>query len=269
MCFLRPLANFAVVETFVAVERLGRIMKYDFSFRADNNTRVDVLDFPSTRLMALVIVVTKLLSPFDNVERHPASMGELGTTSIDWHIWNKLFPYPQPQRQAESEQLHAQSLTADDALNCEPETLDNYMDWFEKALTNDQLDEKQRDAPFRRALLQMLPLQTNPPTQAESLDQTEIVLYRIRRVQETLKVHEVIAGNDREDILRPGTRYIRYKTESELPDMARKFFESAADTIALSLRAMVRAVYILERRLEAKMNSRGADSDEGEIMTDD
>lgn len=54
----------------------------------------------------------------------------------------------------------------------------------------------------------------------------------------------------RDNIPRPGFSYRIYKTESDLPKTARKFYETAADLAGLSLKTLVAAVNRIEAKLE-------------------
>ncbi|KAI7968358.1 hypothetical protein EIK77_010528 [Talaromyces pinophilus] len=59
------------------------------------------------------------------------------------------------------------------------------------------------------------------------------------------------SNEEKEKIPRPGSSYRIYKTESDLPKTARKFYETAADLAGLSLRTLVAAVNRIETKLEA------------------
>lgn len=59
------------------------------------------------------------------------------------------------------------------------------------------------------------------------------------------------SDEEKEEVPRPGYSYRIYKTESDLPKTARKFYETAADLAGLSLRTLVAAVNRIEIKLEA------------------
>lgn len=60
---------------------------------------------------------------------------------------------------------------------------------------------------------------------------------------------EEIEGRE-DDILRPGELYQRYRSESDLPETARAFYEAASKIVGLSLHRLVRTVFETERRLD-------------------
>jgi RNA polymerase I-specific transcription initiation factor RRN7 len=58
------------------------------------------------------------------------------------------------------------------------------------------------------------------------------------------------SDEEKEKVPRPGYSYRIYKTESDLPKTARKFYETAAELAGLSLRTLVAAVNRVETKLE-------------------
>ena len=56
--------------------------------------------------------------------------------------------------------------------------------------------------------------------------------------------------DEKEGIHRPGKSYRIYKTESDLPKTARKFYETAANLAGLSLATLIAAVNRIEVKLE-------------------
>lgn len=51
-----------------------------------------------------------------------------------------------------------------------------------------------------------------------------------------------IVGDPDADVPRPGSSYARYRQESDLPDTARVFYETAAKVMGMSLHTLVRCV---------------------------
>jgi RNA polymerase I-specific transcription initiation factor RRN7 len=95
----------------------------------------------------------------------------------------------------------------------------------------------------------------------------EAIDKKVREMTASIRLAEIIAddgahsakekdvdGNsddEKDKIPRPGYSYRIYKTESDLPKTARKFYETAADLAGLSLRTMVAAVNRIETKLES------------------
>lgn len=248
----------------MAVERLARLLGYAFDFVQASPNSISVLDFPVTKLMAVLIVVTKLLSPFDSIDRQPATADELGCASVDWTVWNKRFPRTLGPGQLDDamDDLQPERMTTDDAMNTDPAALDNYMDWFEKTFADDYIDENARDAPFRRAIFEMFPLQGRTPdvpveTNTTMSVEASTVLERVRAVQSNLKINSPVLGDEeqKEPVIRPGTMYRYYRTKADVPKIAECFFETAARLVAVSVGGLLTAVYKLEMLLKSEVKT--------------
>lgn len=70
----------------------------------------------------------------------------------------------------------------------------------------------------------------------------------LRTVTQQLKPRKVIT-EDNSDVPRPGSSYVRYKMESDLPENARPFYETAAKVVGVSLSTLVRAVSHAEYKI--------------------
>ena len=76
------------IEVFAATQRLARAIDVDFAFIPSANLSTTlVLRYPEARLMATLVVVTKLLFPMDGIERHPVASSDLSALTMDWHAW--------------------------------------------------------------------------------------------------------------------------------------------------------------------------------------
>lgn len=218
--------------------------------------------------MTLLVVATKLFSPFDTVDRHPAAADEPALASIDWTAWNRLYPQPRRWQEYEppNEQTRFMDLTTDNVMEASTNVLDNYMDWFQRSFAEEEVDDRDRDAPFRRAMLQMFPVDNTPLSRDGSAEASAPVHDQLHAVQASLKVHRVVEEEEDGATIRPGMRYKHYRNEADLPDMARRFFEVVADIVALPLSDMVKAVFRMERKLEKQVERRRSQSDENTIL---
>jgi RNA polymerase I-specific transcription initiation factor RRN7 len=94
-------------------------------------------------------------------------------------------------------------------------------------------------------------------------DEEEEIDRRLRSVMKEIRPSKIIRrrtstvsglGNDKsgqdEDIPRPGSSYRFYRSESELPDAARAFYDAAAQLSGISVHTLVRAVFQAELRLQ-------------------
>lgn len=70
----------------------------------------------------------------------------------------------------------------------------------------------------------------------------------LQTVTSQLKPRKAIS-DPKADVARPGSSYPRYRTESDLPEMARSFYETAAKVAGVSLSTLVRAVSQTETKI--------------------
>lgn len=124
-----------LVEVFPAVNRLSKLLGYTYDFPRSQNGRVKSNDFPEVRLVALLVVVTKLFYPFDDIKRYPVSLKDPQAQLIDWNEWVSL------QRKFDDREKEGGKLGRGNEFNVKetdvfqmtPEQLDEYMDWYEKS----------------------------------------------------------------------------------------------------------------------------------------
>jgi RNA polymerase I-specific transcription initiation factor RRN7 len=70
-----------------------------------------------------------------------------------------------------------------------------------------------------------------------------------RKISTSAELESDQPGQD-DAIPRPGSSYRFYRSESELPDAARAFYDAAARLSGISLHTLVRAVFQTELRLQ-------------------
>lgn len=122
------------MEVFPAVTRLGKLLGHTYDFPRSQNKRVMANLFPEVRLVALLVVVTKLFYPFDGIKRYPVSLKDPPSQIIDWEEW------VMSQRNFDDRGKQGGKLGRGNEFNVKegdvfqmtPEQLDEYMDWYEK-----------------------------------------------------------------------------------------------------------------------------------------
>jgi RNA polymerase I-specific transcription initiation factor RRN7 len=110
-------------------------------------------------------------------------------------------------------------------------------------------------------------------------DEDEAITKKLRSVLNKLKPRRVIPeGNSTQfenQIPRPGTGYKSYRSEDDLPDTARTFYDAVARLAGLSLSTLVRVVALTEnkiRKLEGKSSGGqvgGSDSEGEQVAGED
>lgn len=123
------------VEIYPAVNRLQKLTGFTFQYPAIVKDKATHLLMPEVQLMSLVVVATKLLFPFDDVDRYPESAKEPTAQRVDWKVWTEA------QKQFEARATEGGRIgkgneilvNEKDVFNMTASQLDEYMDWYEKS----------------------------------------------------------------------------------------------------------------------------------------
>ena len=250
------------IEIYAATQRLVHSLELDFSFTPRSKTRRNeaILQYPEARLMAVVVVATKLLFPFDDIKRYPASTSDLSALSLKWSAWVDLHSRKHQDSKPAGTLSYEQSMSFSqmDAAQAAGERLDEYMDWFEHNIASEDVREHGqagKDADFRRALFQLFPVNREGVDVDRQSSKASVrddgVTRTIREVQSTLKPNRTVeAGSHDRTVNRVGSFYRRYRTAEELEGPARVLYERSAGLAGTSIEDLVRAVFLIESKLQ-------------------
>ncbi|RJE17793.1 transcription initiation factor RRN7 [Aspergillus sclerotialis] len=241
------------VEIYPAVKNLKQLVDFDFNFPTKMRKR-QLNRSPETQLVTLVVIATKLFFPFDDIRRHPESASEPATQVIDWTVWE------QAQRHFENREAAAGHLekgkeiltSENDVFGMTTTQMDEYMDWYENSwLISSRVPNPVADLfPTGRTGIEEQP----GPSSAEEHEEESI----------TNMLHDVTSQmiprrpnpNSDSDIPRPGSEYKRYRCESDLPEMARPFYETVAKVAGITLHSLIRAVFTTEVKISRWQENR-------------
>jgi RNA polymerase I-specific transcription initiation factor RRN7 len=190
------------------------------------------LDHPDILLVCCVVFATKLLYPFDGIQRPPVSYRDPSSLQIDWNQWRELM------RDPESEGLERRvmrQLKPDDAWTLNDKKIDDYLDWYEETQvkTGDEPQELTELFPLTDGRVQ----KPKPELTEEEIDD------RLKTAQSYNKSVPPAKGGW---VRRTGDDHAVYRTPEDLPDVAKAFYSKAADLSGLSVGILVKAVYALE-----------------------
>ncbi|EXJ70960.1 uncharacterized protein A1O5_05953 [Cladophialophora psammophila CBS 110553] len=285
------------LEVYSAALRLNIITKYGFCYddptKSSQTTRRQPTTYPESQLIALVVVATKFLFPFDSEteKRYPQDPNDPTTLHVDWPAWLEAKANFDKQTAAGDDhnalkpgsEIH---VTDNDVLDMTDQQLDQYMDWYQRtwikgkhASPSDQAKEQG----IEKDILDMFPLHDVPErvkTLAENRkadkEEDSRIRARIVKVQSSLKSRRAISLEEESerglDILRPGSRYRRYPKVEDLdraPDgggVVKAFHEEAAETACLSVKALLLAVNRTEEKIEQWLVDRKREEVFGEGM---
>lgn len=247
------------LEVYAATRRLERIAKANIAFPTGEQGRSNIaLRYPEVQLVSLIVVATKLLFPFDDIERNPTAATELSALSVQWKDWVA------ERKNTDDEPGHltygkAFSVTDSDIISMTESSLDQYLEWYAQTLATEGTGEDSRasqDADFKRAMFDMFPVHeersetSNPISNREQ--ERSARRARLKSAQASVKARRIVleqpTGNA--DVSRPGMFYRRYRKPEELSGPVKVFYKAAACLAGISMDSIVKAVFLTERKLQ-------------------
>ncbi|KAL4951473.1 hypothetical protein BDW69DRAFT_169995 [Aspergillus filifer] len=228
------------VDVYPVTKRLQALIGFTFKYPTKIIGRKKPLDKPELQLITLVVIATKLLFPFDDVERHPTSAQEPTVQAVNWEAWADIQKHFD-NRDASAGRIGKGKeilVNESDVLNMTPNQLDEYMDWYESSWLENSKGTDSLAAMFPISSTSKEDRQTESATED---NEEESLNWMLQMAPRYLKTREVI-NDPNADVPRPGSLYVRYRHESDLPDSARAFYEIAAKTAGVSAATLVRCV---------------------------
>ncbi|PWW73115.1 hypothetical protein C7212DRAFT_359489 [Tuber magnatum] len=156
------------LEIYHGFKRLANLISLPFTWNGLRH-RKRVTNWPEARLVALLIISTKLLYGLDGVRRTPKSVAEPAAAGLKWKAWDEYLRTGNAERRGllgenvipgsegggRGRGGGGKDLEVDveekDVFNMIGEELDRYMDWFEKNWADDS------NAPLTKQILDMFP----------------------------------------------------------------------------------------------------------------
>ncbi|CEJ80311.1 hypothetical protein VHEMI00501 [[Torrubiella] hemipterigena] len=225
------------IETTIVAQTLREALSYDFSFPIKHK-RVFPLQHPDIRLISLFTIAVKLCFPFDSAAVPLRVAGAPIQSSLDWSKWR---PNRSTDTHESTKRIDISKVTPNDVVAMRPDDLDTYLDQvsslIEKKNTNKIVEFFSRESHDQ---------EDNPAPEVtdELLDKT---------LKKVLKAAVQISHQD-DDTLEESidTRtgyYTSFKDTSSMPATAKAFYQAAAHQSGLTLEALTRAVYMMERAI--------------------
>ncbi len=246
------------LEIFPAVQRLAQLIRSDFRYYITNETRrKQVSAFPEVELMSLLVIAVKLLYPFDGVRRHPQSAHEPTTQQMDWMFWKRrrqgLARCPPGSNLARGSEIDVRDT---DVFQMGQQELDTYMNWYQKTWVKEPRSGPEDS--MNKEILKMFPLHgLEPSGKLRSIEREqeleEATTQRARATTNAIRFQRPKTddeGGDQEtNIMHPGEEYQSYRSEEELPHIAKVFFKEAAETACTSVKNLILAVLQTEAEI--------------------
>ena len=242
------------LEVYSAVKNLNKITNFDIAYHKPKQRRRAV-SFPEAQLISLLIIVVKLLFPFDSatIKRHPISFNEAAAQRIDWAAWQEQ------RKQDRDPGLGSNTLPPGEAISIKDSDvfamssaqLDQYMDWYQRTWSK-PTTARDDDNP-NKEILDMFPLADLPPAPDHRNAESELTateLNVVKDVHSSIKLRRPIpVDQDDQTVPRPGSHYARHRSVDSLSVTAKAFYDAAAETACLSLPEVLLAVVQTESKI--------------------
>jgi len=203
-----------------------------------------------------LVICIKLLYPLDDEKRYPKLSSEPTAAAMNWEVWREQMKAAEEARRGGRGRFTTEELTKvqeKDVLTMGPEEMDQYLDFYATEYLDDAEIQRTRDADdFRHALYNMFPIDTtthHPPQEASHTLPLNEKLEVIKVVQGAMETVPVVAEENTE-VLRIGQAYPIWKTEDDIPDVAKTLYREAAKIAGLSMNMLILAVGSTEARVE-------------------
>nr|POF12658.1 rna polymerase i-specific transcription initiation factor rrn7 [Quercus suber] len=262
------------IECFAGTKRLARLLSTSFSVTRSSPPEKNVaLRYPEVRLMVLLVITTKLLFPFDDIQRYPSSASDLSALRIDWTTWSTTL-HLQGAREPRTDFAANLNTASSEIPTMGDERLDDYLDWYESNIASEDIRAHvnskgtRDDSDFRRTMFELFPASRSDIRSGEGKAGAEDgsthdghTSEALRAVQAGLKSKPIVpiasfsSRQEARDVNRAGSFYKHYRRAEDLPGAhdampVKLFHEIAADKAGIELADLVRAVFVMERRLE-------------------
>lgn len=213
---------------------MTRLLHLESTFNMQRK-RFKLLNHPDILLVSCVVLSTKILYPFDGQERPPVSYRDPSSLQIDWDKWRELM------RDAEGEGLERRAinqLRPNDAWTMSDEKIDDYLDWYEETQIKSSTETQE--------LRELFPL-ANGRLRSPRPELTEGEIDERLRTSQSYVTS--VAPEKSGWVKRAGEDHAVYRFVEDLPDVAKAFYEKAADLSGLSVGKLLKAVCALESRV--------------------
>ncbi|KAF1992366.1 hypothetical protein K402DRAFT_321291 [Aulographum hederae CBS 113979] len=268
------------LDVYPAAVALKELLQYQFSFpsaKEKEPKKYSGADQAQVQLVCCIVIAVKLLYPFDQAKRYPHTSAEPASTVLDWDVWASKMKDPEPMnRDGPLTNQEAWKITEGDIMAMDKDRLDDYLDWYEKTIMDEEVLSKAPGYKGREVWFDTFPVSSTrtrePPPSPALSDHVSDTTQRLRDIQSSLKMRRAVTDKEAEkskkEVQRPGSGYRFYLEPIHLEGHARLFYEKTADFVGMSVVTLLRTVGETEKRVKRRWRAKKEDlayvSDDGE-----
>ena len=251
--YLRELA--LPLELYDTTRRLAELLGHDFAPHYEGKRRRGIRQLPEAQLVSCILVCVKLFYPFDGLKRYPEESSDATAVVMDWNVWCTAMRASEETRQRDDSRFTTEDMTKlqeKDVFSMSLEEMDQYLDFYADTYLDEAEIQRTRNTDdFRNALYDMFPIE-GERKRVSKQQSAGVVLQKtldvVQAVHTGMKTIPAVPDENAR-ILRPGQAYPIWKTEEDLPEVAKMLYEKAGKLAGLSMYMLMLAVGSTEYKM--------------------
>ncbi|KAL7785975.1 hypothetical protein V8C37DRAFT_393052 [Trichoderma ceciliae] len=230
------------IDSIIVARKLASILGYRFQFPTErlSNPR---LDYPEIRLMALLIVATKLSFPFPGSTSIPQlqNTGSLQMPTLDWERWRRGKDKLPTQQDTKASKFDFDRVTPSQVVSMADDELDAYFAHV-SSLINVTSDNP---------ITKFFPVEDLPTNISRAEDTSSKGLDDAVKnlLSQALKYNKSAPVQTAENSSSPTSIYGAFRNVDHLSETAADLYKAAGMVVGASLETMADAIYRIERTI--------------------
>ncbi|PNP47230.1 hypothetical protein TGAMA5MH_01045 [Trichoderma gamsii] len=230
------------IDSIIMARKLASILGYQFQFPIErlSNTR---LDYPEIRLIALLIVATKLSFPFseDTSISQPANFDSVEMPKLDWERWRQGKHGLPTQQETKTGRYDFNKVTPSQIVSMDDEELDAYF-----AHVSSLIDVTSDNPITKFFPVEDLPTSINQVDDISTMELDDAVK---NLLSQTIKYDSFSSIETAKSTTMPISRYEAFRNVDHLNQTAFDLYKAAGTVVGASLETMTDAIYRVERAM--------------------
>ncbi|KAL7933808.1 hypothetical protein V8C35DRAFT_303959 [Trichoderma chlorosporum] len=229
------------IDSIIVARKLASILGYQFHFPTEklSNPR---LDFPEIRLMALLIVATKLCFPLseDVSISGLQNANSLQMPTLDWERWRQGRRSLPTQRETNSTKFDFDKVTPSQVVSMDDDELDAYF-----AHVSSLIDTTSENPITKFFPVEEPPISTDQVEDVSTKDLDAAAKSLLNRTLQYNPSNQAKADNTTLSM----PRYEAFRNADHLSEIAKELYKAAGSVVGASLETMADAIYRVERTM--------------------
>ncbi|KAL7810364.1 hypothetical protein V8C26DRAFT_410170 [Trichoderma gracile] len=230
------------IDSVIVTRKLAFILGYHFHFPTErsSNTR---LDYPEIRLMALLIVATKLYFPLpgNSSSSHIRNASSFEMPTLDWERWRQGKSNLPTQHEKKTTKFDFDKVTPSQVVSMADDELDAYFAHVSSLI----------DSTNNNPITKFFPVEELPASasQVEDVSAKDLDDAAKDLLSQTLRYRPPNAAEGAEFTPLAMSRYEAFRKVEHLSEIAKELYTAAGLVVGASLETMTDAIYRIERAM--------------------